>query len=125
MKEFECKTCKTIRNEVFFDRTFINNKWYYKRKKCKICNNKNGKSLIENNLEYFIEMRKSKDFKLVKPELKYLLKKIEINKGDADLIDCYKIIHNYLEYFEYFETKLNTPIVDELSFMYDKLKKLI
>jgi hypothetical protein len=39
------------------------------------------------------------------------------------VIDCY-IIHNYLIYYDYFESSEDVSVLDELIYMYDKLKEL-
>jgi hypothetical protein len=46
-------------------------------------------------------------------------------KGDIGVIDCYKIIHNYLIYYDYFESSEDVSVLDELIYMYDKLKELL
>jgi hypothetical protein len=46
-------------------------------------------------------------------------------KGDVGVIDCYKIIHNYLIYYDYFESSEDVSVLDELIYMYDKLKVIV
>jgi hypothetical protein len=58
-------------------------------------------------------------------DCKKLLYRIDLMKGDVGVIDCYKIIHNYLIYYDYFESSEDVSVLDELIYMYDKLKELL
>jgi hypothetical protein len=45
---------------------------------------------------------------------------IDLMKGDVGVIDCYKIIHNYLIYYDYFESSEDVSVLDELIYMYER-----
>lgn len=110
-----CKTCNQELSHHFFARSVQGGVTYYSTKRCKLCRGIKRKFIEDRIVETKIELSS---------DCKKLLYRIKLNDGDVGVIDCYKIIHNYLIYFDYFESAEDTSVRDELSFMWWKLKEL-
>jgi hypothetical protein len=106
-----CKTCNVEQPAYFFRTSSVNGKKYYNTKKCKTCQGIKAKYVEDIKIELSNDCKK-------------LLYRIDLMKGDVGVIDCYKIIHNYLIYYDYFESAEDVSVLDELIYMYDKLKEL-
>ena len=115
----QCVFCKEFREKEFFNRNKVNGVMYYRKNKCRVCLKAEGKVKDEKrNSKILIE--DTFNLEPINDRLENLIADIEMKRGYADIIDCYKVIDVYVDIFGVEYTELKTE--DEVMYMYTKLK---
>lgn len=126
--EIKCHNCNEIKTEYDFRYTQKPTTIYFNVGKCKKClsigKNTYNKKLKPLNIEGFIikffgikkQLREG-----LKRDLYLLLKKIELNKGNVDELDCFRLVDLYTEIYGEKYTRLDREY--EMLYYYEKLKE--
>jgi hypothetical protein len=126
--EIKCDNCQELKTEHDFRYTKVKNTIYFNVKKCKKCfsegKNKYNKKVLPLDITglvvklygYSKEIRKD-----LNRDIYLLLKRIELNKGNVDDLDCFKLVSLYTEAYGEIYTKLDREY--EMLYYYEKLKE--
>lgn len=126
--EITCKNCNITKNENDFRYVDKGHTIYFNIDKCKLCFSKSGKTFTKKKIDltnklvrFFggeVELRKDLD-----RDIYLLVKRIELNNGNVDEIDCFRLAGLYTELYGEFMTKLSKEY--ELIYYYEKLRQYV
>ena len=124
----ECQNCRITKTENDFRYTEKKETIYFNIGKCKTClsegKNKYTKvvkpvDIVGKTIKFFGYVRKQRED--LKRDIYLLLKKIEMNRGNVDEIDCIRLLGLYTELYGERITKLDREY--EMIYYYEKLKE--